>query len=232
MKRSADAIARSNRSRAANQDGSAWEHDILATCQETYIRLTHIPPAVKIVGQAPARQGGAVDPRLKLCRLETSTSPDFTGYIPVTQGPPVPLAIEAKTGHLVGDNRSWSLPDRLRIRSASEIRDDKPNGHQGRALADLCDWGGFGFVLLKLQVEGKNAAGLPCLSNHVFLVPGLAEHLTVASWSREFLLPYRVPKGSTFIDVLDSYLGKLGLTRNTAGWGEIDANPINIRRVL
>lgn len=232
MTRSAEAIARSNRSRAANQDGSAWEHDILATCQETYIRLTHIPPAVKIVGQAPARQGGAVDPRLKLCRLETAHSPDFVGFIPLTNGQPMPLMIEAKTSHLEGANRAWSLPDRLRIRPASEAQDGKPTGHQGRALADLCDWGGFGFVLLKLQVEGLNHAGLPTLTSHVFLVPGLTEHLTVASWSREFLLPYRVPKGSTFIDVLDSYLDKFGLTRNTAGWPEIEANPINIRRVL
>jgi hypothetical protein len=232
MTRSADAIARSNRSSAANQEGAAWENDILATCQETHIRLTHIPPAVKIVGQAPARQGFTPDPRLKLCRLVASTSPDFTGFIPVTDGPPVPLAIEAKMSNLVGDTRSWSLPDRLRIRSDSEMRKDKPNGHQGRALADLCEWGGFGFVLLKLQIEGLNASGLPCLSSHVFLVPGLMEHLTVASWSREFLLPYRVPKGSTFIDVLDSYLAKIGKARNTAGWSEIEANPTNLRRVL
>lgn len=201
------AAQRSLRSRMANAHGRSWEDEILALCDAELLQMQHVPPACTILGPAPARKGGYVDHRLRLVRLEKSRSVDFEGFIPTKAGGGVPLALEAKASILEGDNRSWPLPDRLRLDKGAEF------GQQGRKLVNCTMMNTLGFVLLRLTIRKKTQDGLR-EAEHVFLVPGLHHLLIQPSWSRETLLPFLVPKDKTWLDVIDEkYLPRLGVER-------------------
>lgn len=201
------AAQRSLRSKMANAHGKTWEQEILALCDAELLQMQHVPPACTIIGPAPARKGGYVDHRLRICRLEKSRSVDFEGFLPLQGGGGVPLAIEAKASILEGDTRSWPLPDRLRLDKGAEF------GAQGRKLVSSTMMNTLGFVLLRLTIRKKTPEGLR-EAEHVFLVPGLHHLLIQPSWSRETLLPFLVPKDKTWIDIIDEkYLPRLGVTR-------------------
>jgi len=202
-----NAAERSLRSKMANAHGKTWEQEILTLCDSELLQMQHVPPACTIISAAPPRKNGYSDPRLRIVRLERSRSVDFEGFLPLASGGGVPLAIEAKASILEGDNRSWPLPDRLRLDKGAEF------GQQGRKLVNSTMMNTLGFVLLRLTVRKATPAGLR-EAEHVFLVPGLHHLLIQPSWSRETLLPFRVPTDKTWLDVIDEkYLPRLGVVR-------------------
>lgn len=202
-----NAAERSLRSKMANAHGKTWEQEILALCDSELLQMQHVPPACTIISAAPPRKGGYSDPRLRIVRLEKSRSVDFEGFLPLRGGGGIPLAIEAKASILEGDNRSWPLPDRLRLDKGGEF------GQQGRKLVSCTMMNTLGFVLLRLTIRKKTYEGIR-EAEHVFLVPGLHHLLIQPSWSRETLLPFIVPKDKTWLDVIDEkYLPRLGVVR-------------------
>ena len=202
------AAQRSQCSKMANAHGRSWENEILALCDAELLQMQHVPPACTILGAAPPRKNGFSDPRLRLVRLEKSRAVDFEGFLPVRGGGGLPLSLEAKASILEGDNRSWPLPERLRLdKKGDEF------GQQGRKLVSCTMMNTLGFVLLRLTVRKKTYEGIR-EAEHVFLVPGLHHLLIQPSWSRETLLPFLVPKDKTWLDVIDEkYLPRLGVTR-------------------
>lgn len=201
------AAQRSLRSKMANSHGRSWEAEILALCDSELLQMQHVPPACTILGQAPPRKGGYQDHRLRIVRLEKSRSVDFEGFLPLRGGGGLPLAIEAKASILEGDNRAWTLPDRLRLDKGQEF------GQQGRKLVSCTMMNTLAFVLLRLTVRKTTPEGLK-ETEHVFLVPGLHHLLIQPSWSRETLLPFKVPHDKTWLDIIDEkYLPRLGVVR-------------------